>query len=274
MRNTLITFSLALAMIIGGCSQEISTEQIQDDPIQAVDKEKVKEVDKPNEQSKSVVKEDVGRNSGQAQNGESEPAVKSPVVVAEPESLTALVNKHHQLPNTYKPADLVYPNVSFTFSDRIEKCMLRQPAAEALEEMFQEAKKNGIYLLGVSAYRSHERQKALFAYYSKRDGEEKALTYSALPGTSEHETGLAIDVTGGDGTCAVSDCFGGTKEANWLKAHAAEYGFIVRYPEGKEYITGYKYEPWHLRYVGKQAASVISSDYETLEVYSNQVNAF
>ncbi len=103
--------------------------------------------------------------------------------------------------------------------------------------------------------------------YVQRDGYDKAATYSALPGTSEHETGLGTDVTKGDGTCAAQGCFGGTKEANWLDAHATEYGFIIRYPKGKDAVTSYKYEPWHLRYVGKSVAQAIKSKGITLEEY-------
>jgi D-alanyl-D-alanine carboxypeptidase len=92
-----------------------------------------------------------------------------------------------------------------------------------------------------------------------------------LPGTSEHETGLAIDVSGIDGKCAAEDCFAGSKEAIWLTKHVAEYGFIIRYPDGKDAITGYKYEPWHLRYVGIDIATEISDNDSTLENYLNAV---
>ncbi|MBW7456192.1 M15 family metallopeptidase, partial [Paenibacillus sepulcri] len=84
------------------------------------------------------------------------------------------------------------------------------------------------------------------------------------------QTGLAIDVTGKDGKCAASDCFAGTPEAKWLAEHADEYGFIIRYPEGKEDITGYKYEPWHIRYVGKEIAKVVASEDLTLEQYMDK----
>jgi D-alanyl-D-alanine carboxypeptidase len=161
--------------------------------------------------------------------------------------------------------------VRFTFTEKIEKRMMRKEAAEALERLFAGAEEDGIYLAGVSAYRSHETQKALFERYVKRDGYEKARTYSALPGTSEHETGLAVDVSGSDGTCAAADCFGNTKEAAWLEEHAAEYGFIIRYPEGKKDITGYQYEPWHLRYVGIALAEELASSGETLEEYYGAV---
>ena len=146
---------------------------------------------------------------------------------------------------------------------------MRSEAANAIASLFEGAKQQGVNLLGVSAYRSHQTQVTLFNYYVQRDGYEKARTYSALPGTSEHETGLSIDVTGGDGKCAAEDCFANTPEAKWLQAHAAEYGFIIRYPNGKEAITGYQYEPWHLRYVGTGIAKEIISRGITLEEYNN-----
>ncbi|TCM97153.1 D-alanyl-D-alanine carboxypeptidase [Paenibacillus sp. BK033] len=192
-------------------------------------------------------------------------------VVAQPASIAVLVDKQYKLPDNYEPKDLVYPDVRFTFSEKIDKRKMRKEAAGALEDLFAGAEKDGIYLAGVSAYRSQATQKALFNNYVKKDGMEKALTYSAFPGTSEHQTGLAIDVSGSDGKCAATDCFGGTPEAEWLAAHAPEYGFIIRYPEGKDDITGYKYEPWHLRYVGKELAKEIDDKDLTLEEYYNAV---
>ncbi|MFC6454984.1 M15 family metallopeptidase [Paenibacillus vulneris] len=192
-------------------------------------------------------------------------------VVAEPNSTMVLVNKQFALPEKYEPSDLVYPDVPFTFKEKIEKRKMRKEAATALEKLFAGAKKDGISLAGVSAYRSNATQKSIFNNYVKNDGEEKAKTYSAVPGHSEHETGLAIDVSGSDGKCAAQDCFGGTKEAEWLAKHSAEYGFIIRYLKGKESITGYQYEPWHIRYVGTQAAKEIASKGITLEEYLNAV---
>lgn len=182
-----------------------------------------------------------------------------------------LVNKSNRLPQGYKPDDLVYPDVRFLFSERIEKRMLRKPAADALEMLFAAAEHDGVPLAGVSAYRSHKRQQQVFDYYVRRDGKAKALTFSAYPGTSEHETGLAVDVSGANGRCAASDCFAGTREAKWLAKHAHEYGYIVRYPKRKEGITGYKYEPWHIRYVGRTAAGHIYSQGITLEEYEETV---
>ena len=192
-------------------------------------------------------------------------------VIGEPEAISVLVNKQYSLPKDYKPDELVYPNIDFIFSEKLDKRKLRKEAAEAIEAMFAGAAEDQIVLLGVSAYRSNATQKALFERYVKRDGVEKAMTYSAVPGHSEHETGLAIDVTGGDGKCAADDCFGDTKEAAWLAEHVGEYGFIIRYPDGKQDITGYKYEPWHLRYVGITIAQEIAEKQLTLEEYFNAV---
>ncbi|MFB0843946.1 M15 family metallopeptidase [Paenibacillus oleatilyticus] len=188
-------------------------------------------------------------------------------VVANPADVAVLVNKTNKLPDSYKPQDLVDPNVPFTFKEKLEKRKMRKEAAAALEKLFEAAKKDNLPLAGVSAYRSHETQKTVYNRYVQKDGEAAANKYSAKPGHSEHETGLAIDVAGSSGKCAAEDCFGATKEAKWLAEHAADYGFIIRYPEGKESITGYQYEPWHLRYVGVDTAKAIVKQGVTLEEY-------
>ncbi|ETT59427.1 MULTISPECIES: M15 family metallopeptidase [Paenibacillus] len=202
--------------------------------------------------------------------GDNAGSVPDPIS-AEPDSITVMVNKQYGLPDNYKPTDLVYPDVRFTFKEKIEKRMMRSEAAKALEKMFAGAEEDGIYLAGVSAYRSQATQTTLYNRYVERDGEEKARTYSAVPGYSEHQTGLAIDVSGSDGKCAAESCFGGTKEAEWLAKHVGEYGFIIRYPEGKQDITGYKYEPWHIRYVGKDIAAYINEKDITLEEYYDAI---
>lgn len=182
-------------------------------------------------------------------------------------SIDVLVNKQHPLPDGYKPSDLVVPDVPFLYTGNNENHMMRQEAAAALKKLFDGAKKDGIYLDGVSAFRSYDTQKWLFDSYVKSQGEEKAKQFSALPGQSEHQTGLAIDVSGSTGQCAAEDCFAATPEAKWLAAHAEEYGFIIRYPLGKEAITGYSYEPWHIRYLGVDVAMKIYSQHETYEEF-------
>lgn len=210
-------------------------------------------------------------DQNQAQNGTTSDSEDGIEVVAQPESIPVLVNKQRKLPENYSPQDLVTTSIPYLSSATAEKRKLRSEAASAISRLFDGAKADGINLLGVSGFRSHATQVSLFNYYVQKDGYEKARTYSAVPGTSEHETGLAIDVTGEDGRCAAEDCFGGTAEAQWLQENVADYGFIIRYPKGKDAITGYKYEPWHLRYVGKAIASDIMSRGITLEEYFNAI---
>ncbi|TVY05589.1 M15 family metallopeptidase [Paenibacillus cremeus] len=200
---------------------------------------------------------------------EPKPKSKPPTVqvVANPTSIAVLVNKSFSLPNPYVPKDLVEPNVNLIFPEHSEKRSMRQEAAGALEKLFKAATADDLPLAGVSAYRSFETQKYLYNQYVEKDGKEAANKYSAKPGQSEHQTGLAIDVSGDDGKCAAADCFGATQEAKWLKNHAADWGFIIRYPKGKEGITGYQYEPWHIRYVGVDMAKEIATQGTTLEEY-------
>jgi D-alanyl-D-alanine carboxypeptidase len=190
-----------------------------------------------------------------------------PTVSFDPTSVQVLVNATHPLPPGYVPPDLVVPMVPFTFSGANQKRMMRQEAATALVGLFTAARADGVGLAGVSAYRSEARQRDLFGQYSHRNGVEAASQYSAAPGTSEHQTGLAIDVSGSDGRCQASPCFGSTAPARWLATNGARFGFIVRYPPGKEAITGYQYEPWHIRYVGVDLAQAITASGLTMEEY-------
>jgi D-alanyl-D-alanine carboxypeptidase len=168
--------------------------------------------------------------------------------------LSVVVNRDHPLPSSYKPKDLTAPDIPFIFDGKHEKRLLRDPAARAAEELFAAAGQDGIHLYGVSGYRSYETQKALFAFNVRSKGEAHAVRYSAVPGASEHQTGLALDVTAESVDFRLLPAFAGTKEGRWLAAHAHEYGFVIRYPADKEHITGYAYEPWHIRYVGPGTA--------------------
>lgn len=189
-------------------------------------------------------------------------------VIMNPTNILALVNKEQSLPASYKPSDLVVPNVPFSFSEtNVEKRYMRLEAAKALEQLFAAANKAGIQLVAVSGYRSYDRQKELFDEEVKKNGKEKAIHAVAFPGQSEHQTGLAIDISSLSMKSNLTATFGDTKEGKWVAAHAHEYGFIIRYPKGKEAITGYQYEPWHIRYVGKKAAKVIFEKDITLEEY-------
>ena len=148
-----------------------------------------------------------------------------------------------------------------------EKKQLRKEAALALEEMFRSSKANGINIYAVSGYRSYARQASIFDANVRKYGFERANQTSAKPGQSEHQTGLAMDITSASVNYGLSQSFGATKEGKWVYENAHKFGFIIRYQKGKESITGYQYEPWHLRYVGIKAAKEIKDRNITLEEY-------
>ena len=128
--------------------------------------------------------------------------------------------------------------------------------------MKQDAQKEEISLKIISGYRSYSRQQTLYNNYVKRDGKKEADRYSARAGHSEHQTGLAFDVN------SLEQSFGETKAGKWLSDNCYKYGFILRYPKGKEDITGYMYEPWHFRYLGTKAAELYNNgNWITLEEY-------
>ncbi|WP_406620535.1 D-alanyl-D-alanine carboxypeptidase family protein [Bacillus atrophaeus] len=191
--------------------------------------------------------------------------------IQNPDNILALVNKEYALPGTYEPSDLVIPNVKFSFDEKIQKRYIRKEAAKALEELFNAGKEKGYELAAVSGYRAYDRQEVIFNNEVSQKGEKKAKEAVAYPGQSEHQTGLAMDISSRSNGFELNEAFGGTDDGKWVQNHAYEYGFIIRYPKGKEDITKYEYEPWHLRYVGKKAAKVIHDHGLTLEEYFNEV---
>lgn len=192
-------------------------------------------------------------------------------IVTNVDSLLVLVNKNRNIPADYIPKDMVIPDVAFAFAGDSPKKYLREEAASALEGLFQGAQDAGLDLLATSGYRSYETQKALFENKARALGEEEANRTSAYPGQSEHQTGLAMDITCTQASFGLSEGFGELEEGIWVKENAHKYGFIIRYPKGKEDITGYSYEPWHLRFVGKETAGYIYDKGITLEEYFAQV---
>jgi D-alanyl-D-alanine carboxypeptidase len=189
-------------------------------------------------------------------------------IILNPENKMALVNKQFGLPETFLPTDLVRPNVSFAFGNqKLEKSLMRKEAAVALEGMFQEAQKNGIELFAVSGYRSYDYQNSLFQAEVNKVGWDKAVEAVAVPGQSEHQTGLAMDISSRGENMLLTAEFGKSKEGKWLTNNAHRFGFILRYPKGKESITGYQYESWHFRYIGINAATIIYENKWTLEEY-------
>ena len=134
----------------------------------------------------------------------------------------------------YVPPDLVRPNVAFSFGDqKVEQSFLRKEAAGALEKMFTDAKKSGIELYAVSGYRSFRFQKALYDAEVKRVGVAKASLAEAVPGTSEHQTGLAMDIASQSTKLLLTERFADTSEGKWLHDNAHRFGFILRYPKGE-----------------------------------------
>lgn len=156
-----------------------------------------------------------------------------------------VANKTYSLPSTYNPGGLT------------------NETTKAFDEMKADAAAVGLNIYVVSGFRSYETQNNLYNRYVARDGKTAADTYSARPGHSEHQTGLAFDLND------VSDNFENTAEAKWLNNNAYKYGFILRYPKGKTNETGYIYESWHFRYVGKDLAAKLynNGDWTTLESY-------
>lgn len=187
-------------------------------------------------------------------------------------NVMALVNKDYYYAENYTPSDLVRPKVAFSFGDQdIEKSYMRKEAATALENMFVQAQKEQIELFAVSGYRSYARQNDLFKAEVAKVGEEIAVQSVAYPGSSEHQSGLAMDISSHSADFLLSEQFAETAEGKWLANNAHKFGFILRYPKGKESITGYQFEPWHYRYVGLEASKVIFEKQLTLEEYFNIV---
>ncbi len=169
-----------------------------------------------------------------------------------------IVNKTYAVPETFQPEN---PAEKVT-GERCNSCIDKE-TLEAFRLMQSDATSLGLNIYIASGYRSYTYQDRLYNNYSAVSGMEGADTYSARPGHSEHQTGLCFDLN------SIDDSFANTDEGKWVHDHAHLYGFIIRYPKGKESITGYQYESWHLRYVGKELANKLyqDGDWITLEEY-------
>ena len=172
-----------------------------------------------------------------------------------------IVNKTYPLPEDYTPTDTYEEAKDF---DYCATCINKE-AYTSYEKMQADAASIGLNIWIQSGYRSYNFQKELYENYVKEDGKEAADTYSARPGHSEHQTGLAFDLN------TITDDFQYTDEGVWINKNCYKYGFILRYPKDKEKITGYKYESWHLRYVGVDLAKKLynNGNWITLEEHFN-----
>lgn len=171
-------------------------------------------------------------------------------------SLTVVVNKKHRLPSSYEPK-----------RTSVAGGYLRPEAASAMSKMLAAAKNANVPMRIISSYRSYATQVTTYNGWVQKDGKAQADRYSARPGHSEHQTGLAADLGTFNSTCDLEICFGATVQGKWLAAHAADYGFIIRYESDTETLTGYQYEPWHVRFLGVSVAKAVKKSGKTLDQY-------
>ena len=179
-------------------------------------------------------------------------------------SKLVLVNKLHAVSENYEPIDMVPVDGSLSTNQGL---YFKREAYEAYLKMLKDAEKDGIKFIICSTYRSYSTQKSIYNGYVSRNGADYANTVSAYPGRSEHHTGWAVDVTSSSMDYGLKQNFIEYPEGIWINNHCSEYGFIIRYPKNKTDITGYSYEPWHLRYVGVDVAKEITEKGITLEEY-------
>jgi LAS superfamily LD-carboxypeptidase LdcB len=174
------------------------------------------------------------------------------------DGVSILVNKYYALDASFTPSNLV----------KAQSCgqpTLAKEAADAFDRLCEAVKARGLDLGSSSAYRSYARQRQLYDYYVRTDGQANADTYSARPGHSEHQTGLAVDFNAGSGSI---DFFINTDTYAWVSVNSWRFGFILRYPQNKTDITGYMFEPWHYRYVGVETATLLHALGITYDEYA------
>lgn len=192
------------------------------------------------------------------------PAIRVDVTPGGPGSRTEVVNKQRSTnPSRYVPGDLRTPNLPLAGSNTL----MRDEAASALERMAADSNAaTSRSMTLVSAFRTYSYQANLYNQYVRTHGQAEADRFSARPGHSEHQLGLAVDIGEAGSGCGLGQCFGGTRTSQWVAQNAWRYGFVVRYPAGMEHVTGYIHEPWHLRYVGVELSSHMQrSGVSTLE---------
>lgn len=219
----------------------------------------------------SVLKiaDDYGLSGGSGPGRNQKPAQfdKNQYPTGQASSLWAVVNKGRKLPSDYAPTGLIAPAVSLRFSPGSPEIMLRNDAAIALKELFFSAEAQGLPLILTSGYRSYASQAAIYNRNVARDGQAATDAASARPGHSEHQTGLAADIGSKTRKCEFEQCFGALPEGQWVASNAYKYGFIIRYEQGRSGLTGYDFEPWHLRYVGKELAKELQETDQTMEQF-------
>ncbi|HCV54727.1 MAG TPA: D-alanyl-D-alanine carboxypeptidase [Erysipelotrichaceae bacterium] len=182
--------------------------------------------------------------------------------VTSDDSLTRIVNRDHTLSEDYVPADLRSVDVY-----KAKDVQLRDEAAASLEQMFAAAQADDVYLKLVDGYRSYKEQRSLYHTYLNANGSGYVNKIDDIPGASEHQLGLASDIGNYNGACELQTCFKDYSSYRWLSEHAADYGWIERFPQGRQSVTGVVYSPWHYRYVGVEEAKKIKASGLTMEEY-------
>jgi zinc D-Ala-D-Ala carboxypeptidase len=260
MRILTVGAGMMLLMVASACAEGEDSSESQDTAPAESPAEENQDTDDAN--SELDQSPDSEERDEPAESSEHEPVSQAS---EDPDSVHVLVNKQNPLdPLDYAPNDLREVDAPREFSE----APLRDEAAEAYEELQAAAADDGIDLWVTTAYRDFGFQQALYEQRFYEDGAAAADRVSARPGFSEHQTGLAVDVADlEDRECYLRACFGDSEQGQWLSEHSAEFGFVIRYPEDAEEITGFQYEPWHLRYVGQETARDVFERDVTLEEY-------
>lgn len=273
---------LTVSFVISGCGHEENIPMIADEKISTTEissesavteetlitEETFAETKAPLEtiQTKSTIKPKVSKNADETEKAKGEtqaPAAEEPVQGNSAEDAqptyfdceygrVLVINKSYAVGPSYYPANMItVPGGELLVED----------VYVAFSKMQQDAAAEGLNLYIPSGYRTYETQNRLYTNYCSRDGKEAADTYSARPGHSEHHSGLCFDLN------SIDDSFADTAEGKWVAENAHKYGFVIRYPKSKEVQTGYKYEPWHLRYLGIDFATHLYENDLCLEEY-------
>ena len=195
-----------------------------------------------------------------------------PEILENKSGYITLVDREHMLDSSYEPDDLV--KITARCVSSIKGDMLRKRAMQAIVQMFADAEADGMILYLKSVYRAYSTQSYMYNNRVSNIGRDDGVV--AFPGSSDHQTGLGADILNLEWTkkSGMTPAFGNTAEARWMEAHCAEYGFIIRYMEDKESITGIIYEPWHLRYVGTEAATYIMENHLSLEEFDEEWHSY
>lgn len=266
---------IVLAVFLLGDRDQNAGSQLPDTPdaSQTGDPGDTDDIDEPGDAQDPGESEepDDGQNTGTPsdtsdtnQTDRPQAPASTDVRTADDGNLMVLVNKQYAVSRDYYPTDMVDIDGSLSTNQNLK---VKREAYDAYLSMLADAKKEGLNFAICSAYRSYALQESLYNNSLAANGKEYTEKMFAYPGQSEHHTGYAIDVTSASMNWGLSQNYTDYPDGAWITKHCSEYGFIIRYPKGKEDITGYMYEPWHIRYVGVDAAKEITEQGITLEEY-------